>query len=214
MPNFKIEEPNISYMLEEILPESFEDDLIIKNQLLQEATYSHDTFQNLIFEKSRFKKINFSNNTYNRFECVDCEFESCDFSNMEWIGGAFHRTIFKNCKLTGTNFAEALLQNCQFIDCTITYASFNFTKLKRVVFFESQLTDSEFNDIDWQHLELNHCELNRTTWIGTKLNKLNVSSCQFESLNLSPDLIRGFVVNQEQAIIVGMTLGLILDEPR
>lgn len=214
MPNFKIELPIISQQLEEILPDYLEDELVIKHNLVQDITYPSDSYQSIVFEKSHFKKVSVSGHTFNRFECVDCLFESCDFSNVEWIGGAFHRTIFKNCKLTGANFAEALLQNCQFVDCTINYASFNFSQLKRVVFNDCQLNESEFSEVKWTHLELHQCELNKTNWIGTKLNKLNLSSCQFEQLSLSPDLIRGFIVNYEQAIIVGMTLGLVLDEPR
>lgn len=214
LPSFKIEEPILSPHLEEILPDYLEDELMIKHNLIQDITYSSDTYQSIVFEKSQFKKVGFPSHTFNRFECVDCLFESCDFSNIEWIGAAFHRTIFKNCKLTGINFAEALLQNCQFIDCTINYASFNFSQLKRVTFDNCELNESEFSEVKWNHFELTNCQLNKTNWVGTQLNKLNLSSCKFETLNLSPDLIKGFIVNYEQAITVALTLGIVLDEPR
>ncbi|MFW7361125.1 pentapeptide repeat-containing protein [Vagococcus fluvialis] len=214
MPNFKIETPRIAHVLEETLPDYLEDEMMIKNQFIQDITYSSDSYQSLVFEKSHFKKFNVPSHTFNRFECVDCLFESCDFSNVEWIGAAFHRTVFKNCKLTGINFAESLLQNCEFIDCTINYASFNFAQLKRIVFTNCQLNESEFSEVKWNHLELEQCQLDKTNWVGTSLSKLNLSSCKFERLNLSPDLIRGFIVNYEQAITVGLTLGLVLDEPR
>lgn len=214
MPNFKIEMPKLSKTLEEYLPDYLEDEMMIQNQFIQDISYPSDSYNSIVFEKSHFKKVNLPSHTFNRFECVDSLFESCDFSNVELIGAAFHRTSFKNCKLTGINFAESLLQNCQFIDCTINYASFNFTQLKRVVFSNCQLNESEFFEIKWNHLELTDCQLDKTNWVGTSLSTLNLASCQFERLHLSPDLIKGFIVNYEQAITVGLTLGLILDEPR
>lgn len=214
LPKFKIETPRIPSQLENFSPEFLEDELMIKHHFIKDTTYTSNHYQSLIFEKNHFKKVNLSGHTLDRFECVDCLFESCDFSNVEWIGGSFHRTIFKNCKLTGANFAESLLQNCQFIDCTINYASFNFSQLKRVIFTNCELNESEFSDLKWLHLELTDCQLNKSNWIGTQLTDLNLSSCQFETISISPDLIKGFIVNYEQAITIGLTLGLVLDEPR
>ena len=214
MPDFKLEQPRLSNHLEEILPKYLEDDLMIQQNLIREVSLANGSYTNLVFEKSHFYKVDFSSNFFQRFEVVDCLFESCDFSNIEWIGASFHRCIFKNCKLTGANFAESLLQNCQFIDCNIPYASFNFTQLKRVYFSDCHLDYSEFNDIKWSNFEIHQCHLNKTTWVNTNLNKLNLCSCQFETISLSPDLIRGLIINYEQMITVGLTLGLVLDEPR
>ncbi|WP_423837536.1 pentapeptide repeat-containing protein [Vagococcus luciliae] len=62
-------------------------------------------------------------------------FDACDFSNTEWINSSFHRVIFKNCHLTGINFADSYLNHCQFINCTMPYISFNFSKICLTHFF-------------------------------------------------------------------------------
>ncbi|WP_411848985.1 hypothetical protein ACLHWE_05650 [Vagococcus salmoninarum] len=43
------------------------------------------------------------------------------------------------------------------------------------------------------------------------LNGLNWSNCLFEKIQLSQDRLSGLIVNQEQAIIIALGFGLVID---
>ncbi|MFC0233714.1 pentapeptide repeat-containing protein [Vagococcus entomophilus] len=181
-------------------------------ELKDENWVGLDTSQ-VYFQQTLLNKCLFSGSHFTRFECMDVIFNHCDLSNVEWIGGSFHRIIFKNCKLTGCNFAESTLRDCQFIDCMMDYCSFNYTTMKSVSFQENSLKDSEFSEVTWQHLFFYKNKLTGSTWFQTKLAGLNFSTCTFEQIILSKELLRGLTVNQEQAITIALGFGLLLDEP-
>lgn len=186
---------------------------LIVNGLLQEQDFSYQETQSVGFQTCQINKTNFSGCQLNSFEAQDVIFEHCDFSNAVMIGGSFHRVIFKNCKLTGTNFAESLLKDCQFIECLNDFSSYSYSNLKIVHFQECSLKDSDLHEVRWQHLQLTNCTLTGSSWFNTELAGLNLATSQFEKIALSQELIKGLTVNQEQAIIIALGFGLIIDEP-
>lgn len=186
---------------------------LIVNQLIQEQDFSYDEVRATGFQTCQISKTNFSGCQLNSFEAQDVIFEHCDFSNAVMIGGSFHRVIFKNCKLTGTNFAESLLKDCQFIECVNDFSSYSYSNLKIVHFQECSLKDSDLHELRWQHLQLTNCGLTGSSWFNTELAGLNLATCHFDKIALSQELIKGLVVNQEQAIVIALGFGLIIDEP-
>lgn len=186
---------------------------LIVNQLLQEQDFSYQEAQSVGFQTCQISKTNFSGCQLTSFEAQDVLFDHCDFSNAVMIGGSFHRVIFKNCKLTGTNFAESLLKDCQFIECINDFSSYSYGNLKIVQFQDCSLKDSDLHEVRWQHLELVNCALTGSSWFNTELANLNLATCQFDKIALSQDLIKGLTVNQEQALIIALGFGLIIDDP-
>ncbi len=202
-------QPRIPRILSDeiILPE---DEGFYQQLLLADQDFSYLEIDQLCFQQSHIKKTKLLNMRLTKFECMDVQFENCDLSNVEWIAGSFHRVIFKNCKLTGSNFAESVLHDCQFIDCVCNYTSFNYAQLKIVHFQETSLLEAEFSEIKWTYLTLDKSNLTGTTWFHTLLNGLDFSHCSFEKIAFSQETIRGLTVNQEQAIVLALGLGIIL----
>ncbi|MBP1046923.1 pentapeptide repeat-containing protein [Enterococcus sp. BWM-S5] len=179
--------------------------LQIENEFVEEADCHH-----LFIKESCIKKMQMLGSRLSQFECVNVVFENCDFSNSEWIGAGFHQVEFRQCKLTGCNFAEAYLKDCLFSGCILDYASFSMSTMKVVDFEESSLRQAEFSELDWQHLRLKDCQLTQSQWFNTRLKDLDFSENQFDTIALSPESIRGMIVNAEQALTIAETLGIIL----
>lgn len=189
---------------------TFEDEATIDAVLLENEELYEADFHHLFIKESHIKKFQMPASRLSQFECVNVVFEHCDFSNSEWIGSGFHQVEFRQCKLTGCNFAEAYLKDCLFSDCILDYASFSMSTMKVVHFEESSLRQAEFSELDWQHLKMKYCQLTQSQWFNTPLKNLDFSENQFDTIALSPESIRGMIVNAEQALTIAETLGIIL----
>jgi len=187
-----------------------DDEMTVETLHIENCRFDSLDFHHLFFKESYLKKVQWPSSHLRQFECVNVIFENCDFSNAEWIGAGFHQVEFRQCKLTGINFAESYLKNCLFTDCMLDYASFAVATMKVVQFEQSSLQQSDFSEIDWQHLKLDECTLTQSQWFHTKLKELDFSNNRFDTIALSPESIRGLIVNAEQALTIAETLGLIV----
>ncbi|EOL44750.1 pentapeptide repeat protein [Enterococcus phoeniculicola] len=189
-----------------------EDEAIFQGIHAADLDLSYDTCSNLVIREAHLQRLVMQRTQLERFECSNVIFENCDLSNLEWIAGSFQQVLFKQCKLTGTNFAESYLRDCQFDNCLATLSSFSNTNLKTVTFSNCELTDSEFVEVTWKQLVLEENQLTGSSWFHTKLAHLNLSTNTFDSIALSQEWMKGLIVNQEQAIVIAMGLGLVIED--
>lgn len=187
-----------------------EDEAMLESVLIENESFDDADAHHLFIKESRFKKVQMLSSRLSQFECVNVVFENCDFSNSEWIGAGFHQVEFRQCKLTGCNFAEAYIKDCLFSGCILDYASFSMSTMKVVHFEESSLRQAEFSELDWQHVKMKDCELTQSQWFNTSLKNMDFSKNRFDTIALSPESIRGMIVNAEQALTIAETLGMIL----
>lgn len=206
-------QPKVSLNALEPFTGYLETDELIVNHVINEQDYAYQEGSAVGFQTCHISKTSFSGCQLNGFEAQDVIFEHCDFSNAVFIGGSFHRVLFKNCKLTGTNFAESLLKDCQFSDCINDFTSYSYANLKIVHFQDCSLKDSDLHEMRWQHLQLTQCQLTGSSWFNTELSGLNFSTCTFDKIAVSQDQVKGLTVNQEQALIIVLGFGLIIDDP-
>lgn len=82
--------------------------------------------------------------------------------------------------------------------------------MKVVQFEDCSLRQAEFSELDWQHLKIDDSQLTQSQWFNTPLKNLDFSTNQFDTIALSPDYLRGMIVNAEQALTIAETLGIIL----
>lgn len=207
-------------IIEPKLPTQLDTDLIFPNE--EESLIEHAAFRQMAFpgeylrytiKKCHFQHCDFTQSRFQQLELQDVIFTQCDLSNLEWIGTSIHRVQFVDCKLFGTNLAESFLQDCLFKNCLADYASFNFSKLKNVRLLQCSNQFCEFSEIDWKHWELIETKLTDSRWLHTNLNQLDLSTCSFEKIGFSSDKISGLILNQEQALIIAMSLGIIIHDP-
>ena len=79
-------------------------------------------------------------------------------------------------------------------------------------FADCSLIDSEFSELDWKHLSFDNCRLTNSNWYHTPLHKLDLSTCDFEQIHFSQENIRGLILNQEQAILIALALGIVISD--
>lgn len=173
---------------------------------------SYQTAENMALQGCMLKNIHLQNTHLPRFDCTNVIFENCDLSNVVWIGASFWRVIFRGCKLTGANFAESHLRDCVFEDCLADFSSFSNATLKVVTFDHCQLNEAEFFEMNWQHTRLTNSQLTGSNWFHVKLKGLDFSTNIFDRIALSQENLPGLIVNQEQALVIAMGLGIVISD--
>ncbi|MDA3974114.1 pentapeptide repeat-containing protein [Enterococcus thailandicus] len=189
-----------------------EDEELFSNLLVKNSDQSYLSAKNLIIRDSHIQKLTMQKTILESFECSNVIFDHCDFSNLEWIGASFHQVTFQQCKLTGTNFAEGYLRDCSFNECLASMASFSNTNLKTVCFSDCQLEDTEFYEVRWKNLSLLNNQLTGSNWFRTSLKALDFRTNDFTKIALSLENLSGLSVDQEQALVIAASLGLIIEE--
>ncbi|MDA9429760.1 pentapeptide repeat family protein [Enterococcus mundtii 1A] len=199
--------------LPELLEGNFylEDETTFSGILSEGEDQSYLSSRNIVLKNSHIKKLAMQKSRLERFECSNVVFEKCDFSNLEWFGASFHRVHFKQCKLTGTNFSDSFLRDCVFEECVANLSSFSYTNMKFVRFSDNQLKNTDFFDSYWKDLVVENNNLSGSNWVNTPLKDLDFTTNTFSQINLSMELLRGLIVNQEQAIIIAAGLGLVIE---
>ena len=135
------------------------------------------------FEYCKFTHICIQKGKLEKITFKDVIFENCDFSNTEFIQSAFIRCEFQNCKLSGCNLSENRLYHSSFLETNATYLNLSIASVENVLFKETNLKNSYFQE--------------------TKIKNL-----YFEGIAISPEDIKGAVVDQLQAMDLMYLLGV------
>jgi len=120
------------------------------------------------------------------------------------------RVELKSCKLTGSDLTESSLQHTLFEDCIAPYLLLSQTKCRKVSFEKTTLTEADFYRAQLTDVEFSRCDIDKAQFSGTKLAGIDLSSCQFYQLGLTPRELQGCIIAPAQAIALISLLGVVL----
>ncbi len=83
---------------------------------------------------------------------------------------------------------------------------------KQIVFQECSLLSADFYESTLQKVYFDNCQLDRAQFTGVKLAGIDLSSCEFTSLGVSIEDLRGCIISRGQASVFVSLFGLILKE--
>lgn len=114
---------------------------------------------------------------------------------------------FYECSFQGCSFFESIFKNCRFVDCTFEECDLSLVQVPASVFLRTRFDSSKLIGIDWTRatwekaglsapLSFYKCSLSHCTFIGLKLNKVQVVDCtaadvDFRETDLSGAIFRG-----------------------
>lgn len=166
----------------------------------------------LYVEKMHFINVSFENQMLRNVEFTDVIFEKCDLSNVDFSDSIIHRVEFIDCKIIGGNLSGSALRNVLFDRCLANYVAFGFSNCKQTRFNNSSLINADFYESKFNNVEFEQCNINKSNFAGTKLKGIDLSSCSFENLVITFEILEGCIVSPEQAIGFSKALGLIIKE--
>lgn len=201
----------------ELEQQSFEEKFDNEDPYIEYAYFKNDVLtlqdkKNVEFRSVRFEKVRFIGTSLSHAYFRDCIFDHCELVNIELTESALKRVLFKECRMNGASFAESFLEDVQFEDSMMNLAAFGYAKQKRVGFLNCQLKEADFYENNWKQILFKECELSGVGFTGTSLNKIDLSTSNFDQITVDLENLRGAIVNQEQALDFLQLLGLTIKE--
>lgn len=169
-------------------------------------SYANDR---LHFSDVTFERCEFQQRELNDSEWLDCRFVKVDLSNKRILSSFFYRCTFEGCQLTGTNFDTNKWKDNHIVECKCNCLSFGEAIVERCTFTDANLKEAFFQDVKVRGgLMFDCCDLTGSDFSGTKLNGVDFSKSTFDSLRLSPDLVKGCSISPMQSMAFVALLGI------
>lgn len=151
-----------------------------RNQTLIKAEYENCTFNG----------CNFADGDFSGFKFIECTFNDCNLSLVKLNKTAFVDAKFKDCKLLGLRFdtCNEFGLSFSFDNCMLNHASFYKTKIKKTVFKNCHLQETDFAEADLTNSVFDNCNLAHAIFERTILEKADFRSAY--NYTIDPEMNR------------------------
>lgn len=184
------------------------DDTIVSNKYFKDITFMEEihniSFDNCVFDNCRFIS--------NIDKCVffNSRFTKCELANIIIMFSGIHSCLFSNSNMVGVNICDGKISKTELRENNMRYATFSSTSLDKVKLKENNLVEGRFDKVTLSSVELEKDDFTKMEFIGTMMKGIDVSSCKIEGLAISPEGVRGMIVNEVQAIELVSILGIVI----
>ncbi len=139
---------------------------------------------------------------------ADCIFDHCDFSNIDLSESVCRRVQFKACRMTGTEWVRSSFQDTEFSSCHCGYANFYGAKWKLCALTDSKFTEASLSESKFNDVRLSRCDFTKAEFALTSLKGMDFSDSVIDGFTVSPESLKGVIMNEEQALACAVLLGI------
>lgn len=210
----KIETPRFpeEMLLVEKAVKNIEDEQQIFASIFTDCTFDAEIAENVCLKETIIKNTTFHDTAFRRADIEDARFENCDLSNMDFSNASFNRVEFIDCKLLGANFGESSLRSVSICRCNAGYANFRFSHWNGVNIEESALCFTDFQFSRFIAVRLMNTDLREGQLSGTKLDGIDLSTCNISGLGVRIEDLKGVAVSPVQAVMLSGLMGVVVQE--
>ena len=178
----------------------------VYNTVYSSGSVSED-FSATSFYECMFKGVSFKGNMHG---CLfqDVVFEHCDISNCDFSECVFRRVRFETCRMMGTDCSSSNFTDTVFHNCQCAYINLNSTKWKDARLERTLFCEGSFSMCTFMHTEPVHCDFSGCEFAHTPLKDIDFSNSEIDGFAVTPEDLKGAIVNADQAIACAKILGL------
>ena len=181
-------------------------------------------YMDLIFENVSFKTnfcVEFNGCSFNRVifigdltkvKFIDCMFSHCDFSNHDLSQSLFMRVLFEHCKGTGSSFHKSKFKYTTFKSGSFPLSDFSESHFEYVRIHDCNLSESAFQACQQINFEIRNVDFTLVDFTSTSLAKMDLSGCKIQGVRLSPNLLKGLILDAHQTVGLAALFGVIVKE--
>ena len=141
---------------------------------------------------------------------LDIIFDHCEFENTHFLKCSLYRVQFINCRCMGIEISDSLLDNTLFDSCNNAYSDYGMSTFKKVRYENTNLENSGFIQCTFKDIEFKNVQLDDSDFFNTNLNKVDFSTCQINNIGVSENMLKGIIINTQQAMTFLKLLGIVV----
>lgn len=205
----KIVSPKINKCLERV---NLNKEMVIGDLFDVESTDQDVNFkiENIEINGCRFVNMDFSKYPLKNVDLIDCIFEKCNLSGSDFSNRGIHRVKFDGCNMVGCNFISSSLVDISIFNSKCNYINFSDSKVKYFKIGDSLVKEGRFVSTIFDCVMLDNIDFSGSEFLNTKLRGIDFSNCNINDIGVSPNDIRGVIVNEEQALMLMSLFGIII----
>lgn len=198
------------YFLE---PSNLEDadsinDTLVSNKLFTGVIFKEElhniSFDNCVFEGCKFLA------SLDKCVFFNVRFTKCDFSNIIIMFSGIHSSLFASCNMIGTNICDSKIKKCELKDNNMRYITMSSVDLNNSKLIENNMVDGRLDQVMISEVELVKNDFSRMEIIGSPMKGVDVTSSKIDELRIAPEMVKGMIVNEVQAIELVSILGIVI----
>jgi uncharacterized protein YjbI with pentapeptide repeats len=150
---------------------------------------------------SSFEKCGFSGCHFEKASFVDVIFRFCDLSNSSFRDAYFERCRFISCKCIGVDMSESRIKNVVFRETNLRYASFDKTGVTDVFFDRIDFSDASVIEASIKNFTAVESKFIRNIFFKTPLASMDFTRNELVSpiVSMPPSELKGAILNPFQA---------------
>ncbi len=166
------------------------EEIYVSDKTFQRENFTQNILPKGEYENCVFENCDFSGCNLSGFKFVEVVFNDCNLSLAKCSKTAWRNITFKGCKMLGLRFDESLEFGLEFSfeNCTLTHSSFYQMKIKKTVFKNTQLQETDFTEADLTAAIFDNCDLHKAVFENTNLEKTDFRTAYSYAFN--PDMNR------------------------
>ena len=141
-------------------------------------------------------------------ELIDVRIADSDLSNLRLDRSLLRRVQVRGSRLVGLAGPEALIEDCLFEECDLGLAQLRFCTVRRARFVRCNLHEADFASSELASVVFRDCRLEGADMSQVKALEMDLRGSQLEGIKLSPEQMKGGLVDFEQALYLIRLLGL------
>jgi uncharacterized protein YjbI with pentapeptide repeats len=112
-----------------------------------------------------------------RPEILDVRLEDCDLSGVVATGFVARRVALERTRIRGVTLVKGQFDDGLLTGCVSSDLSFRFSRLRRVVFRDCDLSGADFYNVAFDHVTIDGCDLRRAHFDAATVSCLAITSC-------------------------------------
>jgi uncharacterized protein YjbI with pentapeptide repeats len=117
-----------------------------------------------------------------RPEILDVRLEDCDLSGVVATGFIARRVELRRTRIRGVTLVKGQYDDGVIEGCTTSDLSFRFSRLRRVVFRDCDLSGADFYAAGFDHVSIDGCDLQRASFDGAIVKCLAITNCNLAAI--------------------------------
>jgi uncharacterized protein YjbI with pentapeptide repeats len=118
-----------------------------------------------------------------RPELLDVRIEDCDISAVSMTGFIARRLHLRDSRVRGVTLIKGQCDDGLFEGCTTSDLSFRFSRLRRVVFRDCDLSAADFYNATFDHVTIDRCDLQRARFDAAIVNCLAITNSTLTAIS-------------------------------
>ncbi|MBD0319668.1 MAG: pentapeptide repeat-containing protein [Gemmatimonadetes bacterium] len=191
--------PDVPEVLDGAVPDELDAGEEYENIAAEGADYADSEARAVHFRHVRFERVSLARSVLPGVTLMDAALASCDLAGAVWERSSIGRVRSDGCRWVGAHLDRAAISDLHAVDSSFEMAVFTKGRMEASRFERCVFRGAVFEGMTLKGLVFRGCDLRNADFRGSTLDSVDLRGCQIGALGVTPDRLRGLILDPSQA---------------